>query len=169
MYWVYKSINNNSIRKCTLHLKSATNEHLFFQVAFINSVLNSLKWHFPLLLWTTSTGVCEVSPLQKSHQEEILTLLKKQWQKKLNIFLGRLTSYGPTTTILENYASNNNFSNSSKNLLPMPLVCFYVVTPCQLSSQGAVTQYYQTIKKCSLLLIVTKQPCEVLWYTQSHA
>lgn len=83
-------MNNNSIRKCTLQAKSATNKHLFFQVAFINSVPNSLKWHFPLLLWTASTGVCEVSSLQKSHQEEILTLIKKQWQKELNIFLGLL-------------------------------------------------------------------------------
>lgn len=125
-----------------LYAKSATNEHLFFQVAFINSVLNSLKWHFPLLLWTIFTGVCEVSSLQKSHQEEILTLIKKQWQKDLNVFLGRLTSDGPTTTSLENYASNNNFFNPSKNLLAMPFVCFYVATPWQLSSQGAVAQHY---------------------------
>lgn len=77
----------------------------------------------------TSTGVYEVSSLQKSHQEEILTLIKKWWQKELNIFLGRLTSDGPTTKILENYASSNNFFNPSKNLLAMSFVCFYVVTP----------------------------------------
>lgn len=130
-----------------LHAKSATNEHLFFQVAFINSVLNSLKWYFPLLLWTTSTGVCKVSSSQKSHQEEILTLIKKQQQKELNTFLGRLSSDSPTTAILENYASNNNFSNPRRNLLAMPLVCFYVVTPWLLSSQGAVAQYYFYITK----------------------
>lgn len=69
-------------------MKSATNKHFFFQVAFINSVPYSLKWHFSLLLWTASTGVYEVFSLQKSHQEEILTLIKKQQQKELNIFLG---------------------------------------------------------------------------------
>lgn len=58
------------------------------------------------------------------------------------MFLGRLTSDGPTTTILENYGTNNDFSNPSKNLLAMPFVCFHVVAPWQLSSQGAVAQYY---------------------------
>lgn len=51
-----------------------SNQRTFiFPGGFINSVLNSLEWHFPLLLWTTSTGVCEISSLQKSHQDEILT------------------------------------------------------------------------------------------------
>lgn len=57
-------------------------------------------------------------------------------------YFPRLTSDGPKTTVLENYATNNDFSNPSKNLLAMPFVCFHVVTPWQLSSQGTVAQYY---------------------------
>lgn len=56
----------------------------------------------------------------------------------------------------------------------MPFVCFHVVIPWQtLLSQGTVAQYYfvpfWTMQKRSLLLTVGKPPCEVLWYTQSHA
>lgn len=138
----------------------------FFQVTFIYSALNSLKWHFPFLLWTTSTGVYEVSSLQKSHQKEILTLIKKQWQKEWNIFLGRLTSDGPTTTILENYASNNDFSNPSKkpscHALCLLLCSHNLTTLITRCSCSILLLYYWTIQKCSLLLIVTKQLCEVL-------
>lgn len=105
-----------------MHFKWENSNHWTFIFAdvFYHFALNSLKWHFPLLLWKTSIGECRVSIsslfcslTKKSHCEEILTLIKKQRQKELNIFLG-WPEKNPIFTILENYARNNDFSNPRK-------------------------------------------------------